>query len=175
MKTTTFIIVCLFSTGRAFSPRKFTTRCTSSIAPLWMAELSDLSDHEQGVYNLVLELHACKFPFRIVVVGDGAILETTSTLGPHMMTNKSPKSGEYLITLANEDKSFEFHLKPNQVSKVVLTEKATLPGAGPGMKIFRFIDGQNVSICSLILCEKTATGSSWFEGMVAKYGQEVLF
>jgi hypothetical protein len=175
MKHSILQITGLLSSTSAFvfAPRIVTVTSPRSIPSVKMAEASDLSEPEQMVYHLVEELHSCNFPFRIVVVGNGAILETTSTLGPHMKLNKSPKSGEYLITLANEDQSFEFHMKPSEVSKVVLTEKATLPDAGPGMKILRFMNKQGGSMCSLILGEKTEAGGAWFQGMISKYGQEI--
>ena len=60
----------------------------------------------------ILDLfHTSNYPFRIVVIGNGAILETTSKLGPTSKSSISPKSGERLLTFASEDQSFEFHVK----------------------------------------------------------------
>ena len=85
----------------------------------------DLTEPEQRVYSLVEALHKSEFTFRIVVVGQGAILETTSMLGPILKLQTSPKTGNPLLTLASIDQSFEFHLHLAEVSKVALTEKTT--------------------------------------------------
>lgn len=172
MKTIASAFTFLFCSTRNYLSTT-TLNSHRSITPVKLAVLSDLSEPEQRVYSLVEDLHTCRFPFRIVVVGNGAILETTSVLGPQMKVNKSPKSGEYLITLANEDQSFEFHMKPSQVNKVVFTQKANLPDAGPGMKILRFMNEKGDPMCSLILGEKSDAGNTWFQGMIAKYGQEL--
>ena len=58
--------------------------------------------------------------FRIVAIGNGAILETTSKLGPTSKSSISPKSGERLLTFANEDASFEFHVKVEKICKIAL-------------------------------------------------------
>ena len=72
------------------------------------------SDEDGGssIAESILDLfHTSNYPFRIVVIGNGAILETTSKLGPTSKSSISPKSGERLLTFASEDQSFEFHVK----------------------------------------------------------------
>ena len=172
MKTTASTFALLFCSVSAYLSTT-TLNSHRSITPVKLAVLSDLSEPEQRVYSLVEDLHTCRFPFRIVVIGNGAILESTSILGPQMKLNKSPKSEEYLITLANEDQSFEFHMKPSQVAKVIFTQKANLPDAGSGMKILRFMNEKGDPMCSLILGEKSDAGNLWFQSMIAKYGQEI--
>ena len=65
-----------------------------------------LSPPEQKVYNVLQEMHNSQYPFRLVVVGNGAILETTSVLGPTMKVGTSPRTGEPLVTLASSAKYF---------------------------------------------------------------------
>ena len=84
---------------------------------------SSLADADEGVNSslaeaILDEFHRSSLPFRIVVIGNGAILETTSRLGPTSKAAISPKSGERLLTFASEDQSFEFHVKVEQVGKV---------------------------------------------------------
>mmetsp|Transcript_17939 Transcript_17939/g.21496 ORF Transcript_17939/g.21496 Transcript_17939/m.21496 type:complete len:131 (-) Transcript_17939:211-603(-) len=128
-----------------------------------------MTDPEQRVLEIVQDLHGSKLPFRIVVIGNGAILETTSVLGPTCKVNKSPKSGENLATMASLDQSFEFHLKLRQVSKITLTKK-DIPAEERAMHILRFITDTGTPICSLIGGNDT---SEWFDTMVDKYGDEI--
>mmetsp|Transcript_10392 Transcript_10392/g.14671 ORF Transcript_10392/g.14671 Transcript_10392/m.14671 type:complete len:200 (+) Transcript_10392:73-672(+) len=136
-------------------------------------EISDsvgqMTDPEKRVLELVQDLHTSTLPFRIVVIGNGAILETTSILGPTCKVNKSPKSGEILATMASTDKSFEFHLKLGQVSKVTLT-KREVPAEDRTMHVLRFITGTGTPICSLIGGNDTG---EWFDTMLEKYGDEI--
>ena len=130
----------------------------------------DLTKAEQTVYSLVEDLHKSQYPFRIVVIGNGAILETTSKLGPVMKLNKSPKTGEALLTLASDDQSFEFHLMTSQVSKVALTEKE----AGDKiMRIIRFLNSVGDPMCSLILGEDSEEAKMWYATLRTDYGHEV--
>ena len=107
------------------------------------------------------------------VIGNGAILETTSVLGPHYASNISPKTGDRIITLASEDKSFEFHLKVDQVSNVTFTEaKKALPDGGEKtMRIIRFTNLDGIPMCSLILSESSQNAIEWFTRMINQYGK----
>ena len=106
------------------------------------------------------------------MVGNGAILESTNILGPHKNTIISPKTGEKLVTLASEDKTFEFHLKPDQVSKISFIErpKPIQNGEDEILRICRLINREDVSICSLIMCDSSPNAASWFKDMSEKYG-----
>eukprot|EP00568_Trieres_chinensis_P008791 CAMPEP_0183307290 /NCGR_PEP_ID=MMETSP0160_2-20130417/17243_1 /TAXON_ID=2839 ORGANISM="Odontella Sinensis, Strain Grunow 1884" /NCGR_SAMPLE_ID=MMETSP0160_2 /ASSEMBLY_ACC=CAM_ASM_000250 /LENGTH=223 /DNA_ID=CAMNT_0025470845 /DNA_START=32 /DNA_END=703 /DNA_ORIENTATION=+ len=125
--------------------------------------------------NILRDIHSQALPFRIVVIGGGAILETTSVLGPHMATSKSPKTGERLVTMASEDRSFEFHLKIDRVGKVTFTETdRPIEGGGKKtMRICRFLDGEGGPICSLILADASQEAADWFRGLTIRYGYEV--
>jgi hypothetical protein len=130
----------------------------------------ELTEPEQRVYGLLEELHASELAFRIVVVGNGAILESTSTLGPKMKLSQSPASGANLVTFASEDSSFEFHIQTAAVSKVALVEKE---GPSRTMRILRFINDTGKPICSLILSEDSEAAAEWYKSISSKYGSEM--
>eukprot|EP00560_Eucampia_antarctica_P010151 CAMPEP_0197829090 /NCGR_PEP_ID=MMETSP1437-20131217/5561_1 /TAXON_ID=49252 ORGANISM="Eucampia antarctica, Strain CCMP1452" /NCGR_SAMPLE_ID=MMETSP1437 /ASSEMBLY_ACC=CAM_ASM_001096 /LENGTH=169 /DNA_ID=CAMNT_0043430585 /DNA_START=207 /DNA_END=716 /DNA_ORIENTATION=- len=136
---------------------------------------NSINNHKK--IDLILkDIHESSFPFRIVVIGNGAILETTSILGPHMATSTSTKTGERLVTLASADKSFEFHVKVDQVSKVTFTEREK-PGSSTTnniMRICRLQSKDEKPICSLILADSSEDAKEWFQGMTLQYGHEVL-
>jgi len=100
--------------------------------------------------SILEEFHRSNLSFRIVVIGNGAILETTSKLGPTSKSSISPKSGERLLTFANEDASFEFHVK--------------------------FLSEDGTPICSLILAENSDANEAeeWFDGLLVKHGDEIV-
>jgi hypothetical protein len=128
-----------------------------------------LTEKEETVYEFLQELHASKLSFRIVVVGNGAILESTNDLGPRMALSQSPKSGANLVTFASEDKSFELHLQTAEVAKVALVERETPDRT---MRIFRLLKEGGQSICSLIVSEDSEATMEWFSMMKTKYGDE---
>jgi len=136
--------------------------------------LSVLSDKEELVYDLLKDLSNAKLPFRIVVVGNGAILESTNLLGPTFKVSQSPATGANLVTFASEDQSFEFHLMIAQVSKVAMIEKPSPVKKGKTMRIMRFLNAEEKSICSLILADKSADATGWFQQTVSKYGPEMI-
>jgi hypothetical protein len=123
-------------------------------------DTNGLTPQEINVYELLKELSDSKLPFRIVVVGNGAILESTNTLGPTFKLGKSPKSGASIVTFASEDQSFEFHLMPAQIASAVLVEKPSptkvdlLPDPGgrfePGRELVP-INGRQARIGSRVL------------------------
>ena len=99
-------------------------------------------------------------------------MESTNILGPHKKTSTSPKTGEKLVTLASEDKSFEFHLKPDQVSKIGFVERAkpVENGVEEVLRICRLVNNEGASICSLIMTESSPDTANWFKEMISKYG-----
>lgn len=131
----------------------------------------EMTPPEENVYEILQSLHVSQFPFRLVVVGNGAILETTSPLGPVMKLSQSPQTGENLLTFASKDQSFEFHLKIAQVSKIVLTEKEG--PQGKTMRIFRFLTDEGKPMCSLILADKSEDSIKWFHDIREKYGSDI--
>jgi hypothetical protein len=133
-----------------------------------------LSDKEELVYDLLKDLSNAKFPFRVVVVGNGAILESTNLLGPTFKVSQSPATGANLVTFASEDQSFEFHLMIAQVSKVAMIEKPSPVKEGKTMRIMRFLNAEEKSICSLILADESADATGWFQRTVSKYGPEMI-
>lgn len=131
----------------------------------------ELSEPEQTVFDLLKSMHESQLRFRIVVIGNGAILETTSAVGPKFNLSQSPQTGDILLTMAELDSSFEFHVKLNQVSKIVLTEKEG-PG-GKAIRIFRFLTADGNPMSSLILSDPSSEAGKWYELMVEKYGCEI--
>ena len=139
-----------------------TTATTAKVEPT-------LTEKEEKVYGFLQDLHASKLSFRIVVVGNGAILESTNTLGMYMALSQSPKSGANLVTFASEDKSFELHLQTAEIAKVALVERETPHRT---MRILRFIKEGGESICSLIVSDDSEATMEWYSMMKAKYGDE---
>ena len=125
--------------------------------------------------TIVKDLHSQGYVFRIVVIGNGAILESTSVLGPHMAESVSPKTGERLITLASDDRSFEFHLKVDQIGKVTFTETERQLDGGEKKKlrIVRMLNEEGGPICSLILADSSNEAAEWFKTLTIRYGYEV--
>ena len=132
--------------------------------------MGELTAPEEKVFNLLQTLHDSSYPFRIVVVGNGAILETTSVLGPGLSVSQSPKTGKNLMTLASEDKSFEFHLQLADVSQIAVLEKETPMKT---MRLIRFIGTEGQSMCSLILADSSDASIQWFHGIVEEYGETI--
>jgi len=137
-------------------------------SPLHSTQLFSAAKDDASVSaeSILDEFHQSNFPFRIVVIGNGAILETTSKLGPTAKSGISPKSGEKLLTFASEDKSFEFHVKVEQVCKIAF--------AATKFRVARFINENGTPICSLILADKSSEAEEWFDGLVEKHGNEVV-
>ena len=123
--------------------------------------------------SIIRDLHDSSLQFRIVVVGNGAILESTATLGPHMAESTSPKTGERLVTLASDDRSFEFHLKPDAIARVIFAE-VDKPDSGKTLRIVRMLREDDGPICSLILADGGDDEAvSWYKAMTIRYGYEV--
>ena len=146
---------------------------------------------EQNVYTMLEEVSTSNLLFRIVVVGNGAILESTNLLGS-MKLNQSPIGGANIVTFASNNQSFEFHLMIGQIDKVAFIEKDSPINKGKTMRIIRFINDEsgNKSICSLILATSAVAATSaadgvddnddtiandWFKIMISKYGSEHTF
>lgn len=87
--------------------------------------MGELTKPEQKVFDIMEAIHNSKYLFRVVVVGKGAILETTTELGPVMKVTQSPSTGANLMTFASKDQSTEFHLQLSNVYKIVITENET--------------------------------------------------
>ena len=98
-------------------------------------------------------------------------METTSILGPNLKSTKSPKTGGKLITLALNDKSFEFHVKVDQIDMVSFVEvqKPDPTGNTKTLRICRFLSDEGTTLCSLILMDSTKDGIEWFADMMSRY------
>ncbi|KAL7532677.1 hypothetical protein ACHAWF_004207 [Thalassiosira exigua] len=116
--------------------------------------------------SILDEFHRSNLKFRIVVIGNGAILETTSRLGPTSKSSISPKAGERLLTFASEDASFEFHVKVEQVCKIAFVTAKR--------RVARFLSENGSPICSLILADSSNEAEAWFDGLVENHGTEVI-
>jgi hypothetical protein len=153
-------------------------RAEASATALYMTTTEDhrrmgeLTSPEQKTFDIMQALHDSKFNFRIVVVGHGAILETTSPLGPTMKVAQSPKTGKNLMTLASQDQSFEFHLQLADVSKIVLVQRETPKRT---LRLLRFLEAEHGnSMCSLILADDSEAAQKWFDDeLIGKFGTEI--
>jgi hypothetical protein len=134
--------------------------------------MGELTLPEQKTFDVMQALHDAKFNFRIVVVGNGAILESTSPLGPTMKVSQSPKTGKNLMTLASQDQSLEFHLQLADVSKIVLVQRETPKRT---MRLVRFLEAEHGnSMCSLILADDSSAAQKWFDDdLIGKFGTEI--
>ena len=132
--------------------------------------MGELTEPEQKVYDLLREIHDSGYPFRVVVVGKGAILETTSVLGPKVSIAQSPTTGANLMTLASEDQSFEYHVQLSAVSKMVMVSKETPKKV---LRIVRLLNADGDSMSSLILADESEKAIEWYEGILAKYGNDI--
>jgi hypothetical protein len=132
--------------------------------------MGELTSPEQKVYDLLTELHVSKYPFRVVVVGSGAILEATHELGPVLKISQQPSTGANLMTLASEDKSFEFHVRLSHVSKMVLTVKTS---PNKVLRIVRLLNSSGESLASLILATDAEDATKWFSDLIDKHGDEI--
>jgi hypothetical protein len=132
--------------------------------------MGELTEPEQRVFDIMHEIHDSGYLFRMVVVGKGAILETTAALGPVLKVTQSPSTGTNMLTLANTDQTFEFHLQLAEVSKMVLLEKVT---PAKTLRIVRILNADGESMSSLILADESEAAVTWYEGLIAKYGKEI--
>jgi putative heme iron utilization protein len=133
--------------------------------------MGELTAPEQQVFDIMDTIHDSGYHFRMVVVVKGDILETTAALGPVLKVTQSPSTGANLLTLANEDQSFEFHLQLSEVSKIVLLEK---PTPSKTLRIVRILNAAGESMSSLILADESQEAVTWFEqGLIATFGTEI--
>ena len=132
-------------------------------------ETNEISEHTSTITaeSILNEFHKSKYIFRIIVIGNGAILETTNKLGPTYKSSISPKSGERLLTFASEDQSFEFHVKVEQICKICFV-------ATNERRVARFLSESGTPICSLILGDSSAEAGEWFDGLIEKFGNELI-
>jgi hypothetical protein len=132
--------------------------------------MGELTEPEQQVFDIMDAIHLSEYKFRVIVVGKGAILETTAALGPVLKVTQSPSTGTNMLTLANTDQTFEFHLQLAQVSKIVLLEKET---PAKTLRMVRILNVAGDSMSSLILADESVEAITWYEGLIAKYGTEI--
>ena len=132
-------------------------------------ETNEISEHTSTITaeSILNEFHESKYIFRIIVIGNGAILETTNKLGPTYKSSISPKSNERLLTFASEDQSFEFHVKVEQICKICFV-------ATSERRVARFLSESGTPICSLILGDSSAEAGEWFDGLIEKFGNELI-
>jgi len=183
--TATILSLIGCSHGFAFAPylstRGHTHHQTSSRGFFQLASTPNNSSEEPKEFSqlkiidkIISDMHESKYPFRIVVIGNGAILETTSPLGPTMKSSVSPKTNQRLVTLASKDQSFEFHIKVDEVAKILFVETIKPVPAQKVLRICRFVREDGGSICSLILNETGEDAVKWFQGMKDRYGETCI-
>ena len=168
---TFLVIVSSFTLSRGFVvPSPNNGRAATLNAAPDTRRMGELTDSETKVFDFLQSLHDSKYNFRIVVVGNGAILETTSVLGPAVAVAQSPKTGKNLMTLASEDKSFEFHLHLADVEQISVLEKETPMKT---MRLVRILGAEGQSMCSLILADTSDEACEWFHKMKEEYGETI--
>ena len=131
------------------------------------------SEQETKVYDFLKELSDSDLAFRIVVVGNEAILESTNPLGPTFKVGESPKTGASIVTFASEDQSFEFHLMPAQIASAALVDRPRPDGTT--MRILRLLNAEGGSVCSLIVADDSSQAESWYDSLTSKYGSDIQF
>lgn len=176
----------------AFQTTITTVRKKSQVSPSSVSSSSSLlsssinQEESPSIAEQILhDFHRSKLSFRIIVIGNGAILESTSQLGPTFKTSISPKTGDRLVTFANIDASLEFHIKIDDIAKIVFVvssainnttnnENQQLPPEQQSRRVARFMNANGIPICSLLLAESTKEGIAWFERMMETYGHEIV-
>ena len=150
-------------------PSTTTLLLSSYPADVENGETNEISEHTSTITaeSILNEFHKSKYVFRIIVIGNGAILETTNKLGPTSKSSISPKSNERLLTFASEDQSFEFHVKVEQICKICFV-------ATSERRVARFLSESGTPICSLILGDSSAETGEWFDGLIEKFGNELI-
>jgi hypothetical protein len=149
--------------------------------------MGELSESEQIVYNIFQDIHNSKYAFRVIVIGSEsrAILESTTVLGPVRKVTQSPSTGKNLLTLANEDQSFEYHIQLSSISKIELvTKNLPVPSAqsvsgdaksSPNQRrLVRLLGADGKGVSTLILADSSGEAKAFFEGLVSKYGEAIL-
>ena len=91
-----------------------------------------------------------------------------------MKSSVSPKTNQRLVTLASKDQSFEFHIKVDEVAKILFVETIKPVPAQKVLRICRFVREDGGSICSLILNETGEDAVKWFQGMKDRYGETCI-
>ena len=159
------VLAWLFPFSRAFvvrqdpSSRLLSNFVLSSGGASSSPRMGELTSPEQKVYDLLTEIHASKYLFRVVVVGSGAILETTHELGPVLKISQQPSTGANLI-----------HVRLSHVSKMVLTVKTS---PSKVLRIVRLLNSSGESLASLILATDAEDAIKWFGDLIEKHGDEI--
>jgi hypothetical protein len=177
MWTAAVAVLLLLTVAEAFAPPTPPSIIRSSSSCLSTTtttnEMIDLSSRpgEQLIYDFFQQLHTCGYPFRTIVIGHGAILESTQILGSKIKVTESPKTGNLILTMASEDQSFEFHVKLELVYKISFVERQMTEKV---LRIIRMTNEKEESMCSLILAEYSEDAEAFFRGLVTRYGTEFL-
>lgn len=74
------------------------------------------------------------------------------------------------MTMASDDKSFEFHVRLSHISKMVLTVKKS---PSKVLRIVRLLNSSGESLASLILATDAEDASKWFGDLIEKNGEEI--
>lgn len=137
--------------------------------------MGELTKSEQIVYDLLVECSKTNYTFRIVVIGKNntAILESTvPCLGPQIKILQSPSTGANMVTLCNDDQSFEYHIQLGQVHRIALIEKES-PKNKSMLRIIRLLNESNETITSFILRNDSDNAQNWFRSLIERYGVEI--
>lgn len=121
----------------------------------------------------------------VCVSAAGGVLESIGRFDYGLRVTPIPGRGD-LLTIANDDKTFECHLRVNAVSKITMTdEPPKTPGLPEGtmMHIIRFLNAESVPLLSVLLMWDPSKGPGnylfgavdSFNALREKYGPEVVF
>ncbi|KAL7560852.1 hypothetical protein ACA910_013332 [Epithemia clementina (nom. ined.)] len=155
-----------------------TSTTTATTETTKTSTLPYLTESEQAVYDFFHRLHETDYEFRIIVVGtnNGAILETTASLGPTFKLNASPKTGKALLTMATLDQSFEFHLTLQQVHKLELAKRPKKGHEDEYLRVLRFLSNtDDTVVCALLLVDQSDEAVTFFQALMDVYGSGYIF
>ena len=79
-------------------------------------------------------------------------------------------SGANMVTFANEDQSFEFHVQLEQVRQIAFVEKETPKKT---LRIVRLVNTDGATMTSLILVDTSDEAQQWFSDMIQRHGSVI--
>ena len=79
-------------------------------------------------------------------------------------------TGANMVTLANADQSFEYHVQLEQICQIAFVEKET---PNKTLRIVRLLNANGDSISSLILVDVSDDAQQWFRDLIQRHGTMV--
>jgi putative heme iron utilization protein len=76
-----------------------------------------------------------------------------------------------MVTIANQDQTFEYHIQLDTISKIVLLEKNTTDHRT--LRIIRFLNQFNDTMSSIIFIDTSELAQNFFTNLIQRYGNEI--